>query len=67
MAYIPDEARSDAAVVALACDQVVMGPDAVLGGPGDDELSADEIDRRSARRSASEPRPSRAPGRCRRR
>ena len=43
VAYIPSEARSDAAVVALACDQVVMGPDAVLGGSGAYEFSALEI------------------------
>jgi len=43
VAYIPDKARGDAAMVALACDQIVMGPDAVLGGPGDYVMSADEI------------------------
>ena len=43
VAYIPREARADAALVALACDQVVMRPQAVLGGPGAYELSADEI------------------------
>ncbi|MCX7427568.1 MAG: hypothetical protein NTW96_18305 [Planctomycetia bacterium] len=44
VAYVPSEARSDAAVVALACDQVVMGPDAVLGGPGAHELSDIEVE-----------------------
>lgn len=44
VAYIPREARSDAAIVALACDQVVMHPQAVLGGPGAYELSADEVE-----------------------
>lgn len=34
VAYIPDEARSDAAIVALACDLIVMHPDARLGGSG---------------------------------
>ncbi|MEX0712504.1 MAG: NfeD family protein [Pirellulales bacterium] len=34
VAYIPSEARADAAFVALACDQIVMHPRAVLGGPG---------------------------------
>ena len=43
VAYIPNEARSDAALVALACDQVVMHPRAVLGGSGAHQLSADEI------------------------
>jgi membrane-bound serine protease (ClpP class) len=43
VAYIPSEARSDAAVVALACDQIVMAPNAVLGGSGAYEFSALEI------------------------
>lgn len=34
VAYIAREARGDAVLVALACDQVVMREDAVLGGPG---------------------------------
>jgi len=34
VAYIPDQALADAALVALACDQVVMGPRALLGGEG---------------------------------
>ncbi|NLE38378.1 MAG: hypothetical protein GX621_10175, partial [Pirellulaceae bacterium] len=44
VAYIPYEARSDAALIALACDQVVMRPDAVLGGPGSVNPTRDEID-----------------------
>ncbi len=32
VAYIPERARSDAALVALACHQTVMRPDAELGG-----------------------------------
>ena len=43
VAYVPNEARSDAAVIALACDQLVVHPGAVLGGPGAYEPSADEI------------------------
>lgn len=35
VAYIPAQARSDAALVAMACNQVVMRPHAVLGGEGD--------------------------------
>ena len=34
VAYVPKEARSDAAIVALACDQLVVYPNAVLGGSG---------------------------------
>lgn len=34
VAYIPSEARGDAAFIALACDQIVMRPRAVLGGSG---------------------------------
>lgn len=44
VAYIPNQARCDAALIALACDQVVMHPRAVLGGEGDYVFSSpDEI------------------------
>ena len=43
VAYIPKEARCDAALMALACDQVVMHPKAVLGGEGDYTFSPAEI------------------------
>jgi len=35
VAYVPRQARGDAALVALACDELVMHPDAVIGGEGD--------------------------------
>lgn len=44
VAYVPNEARSDAAIVALACDHLVMHPQAVLGGSGAYELSKEEIE-----------------------
>jgi membrane-bound ClpP family serine protease len=34
VAYVESEARADAALIALACDQVVLNESAVLGGPG---------------------------------
>jgi len=34
VAWVPTEARGDAALVALACDELVMQPTAVLGGEG---------------------------------
>jgi membrane-bound serine protease (ClpP class) len=34
VAWVPNEARGDAALVALACDELVMKPTAVLGGEG---------------------------------
>lgn len=34
VAYVPREARGDAALVALACDELVMHPTATLGGEG---------------------------------
>lgn len=43
VAYVPREARADAAIIALACDQLVMHPRAVLGGSGAYEPSADEV------------------------
>ncbi len=44
VAYIPHEARADAALIAMACDQVVMQPKAVLGGPGRLEIPKDVIE-----------------------
>ncbi|HZZ28714.1 MAG TPA: NfeD family protein [Pirellulales bacterium] len=41
VAYVPHRARGDAALIALACDQLVMGPNAKLGGEGADVLKAD--------------------------
>jgi membrane-bound ClpP family serine protease len=43
VAYIPSEARSDAALVAMACDQVVVHANTTLGGAGAYELSRDDI------------------------
>jgi membrane-bound ClpP family serine protease len=34
VAYVPDQARGDAALVALACDEMVARPAAVIGGGG---------------------------------
>ena len=34
VAFVRAEARSDASLIALACDEMVVGHDAVLGGPG---------------------------------
>ncbi|MBM4010985.1 MAG: hypothetical protein FJ286_06340 [Planctomycetes bacterium] len=34
VAFVPEQARGDAALVALACDELVVRPAAVLGGPG---------------------------------
>ncbi len=45
VAYIPNEARADAALVALACDQIIMHPRAILGGPGLYQMTPDEIRR----------------------
>ncbi len=39
VAYVPRQARGDAALVAMACDELVMHPDAVLGGEGDAAIS----------------------------
>jgi membrane-bound ClpP family serine protease len=34
VAYIENQAAGDAAIIALACDEILMRPDAVLGGDG---------------------------------
>lgn len=43
VAYIPTEARADAALIAMACDQVVLQPGAILGGSGEYAFETDEI------------------------
>jgi membrane-bound ClpP family serine protease len=44
VAYIDNQALADAALIALGCDQIVMNPRAVLGGPGAYQMkSPDEI------------------------
>jgi membrane-bound ClpP family serine protease len=43
VAYVPAEARADAALVAMACDQLVMGPDATLGGSVAADISPEEV------------------------
>lgn len=48
VAYVPEQARADAALIALACDDVLVGPEAILGGPGAYELSAAEIEQTTA-------------------
>lgn len=51
VAYIPSEARGDAAFIALACDQIVMRNRAVLGGSGAAELS--DAERETTARSVA--------------
>jgi membrane-bound ClpP family serine protease len=43
VAYIPYHARSDAALIAIACDEVVLGHGAVLGGDGARVFSPEQI------------------------
>lgn len=43
VAYIPHEARGDAAYIALACDHLVMHPRAILGGYGAYQISEDDV------------------------
>ena len=43
VAYVPSEALADAALIAMACDQLVMNPDAILGGSGAPDLSPEDI------------------------
>lgn len=43
VAYITKEARGDAAILAMACDEVVMFPDANLGGDGAFELAPADV------------------------
>ncbi|GHT11050.1 nodulation protein NfeD [Planctomycetales bacterium] len=43
VSYVPYQARSDAAVVAAACDEVVLGYGSVLGGDGARVFTNDQI------------------------
>ncbi len=43
VAYVPHQARSGVALVALACDETAIGPEAVFGGDGSKEYTPDEI------------------------
>ncbi len=42
VAYVPEKARADAALIALACNEIAMLSGATLGGEGDYIFSADE-------------------------
>ncbi|MCL2743190.1 MAG: hypothetical protein FWE67_04995 [Planctomycetaceae bacterium] len=44
VAYIPYQARSDSALIAAACDEIVLGNNAVLGGDGAVVFSKKRID-----------------------
>jgi membrane-bound ClpP family serine protease len=44
VAYVPTKARADAALVAMAADQLVMNHDAVLGGEGDAQFSSEDLE-----------------------
>ena len=43
VAYVPHQARSGVTLVALACDETAIGPDAVFGGDGSKEYADDEV------------------------
>ncbi len=43
VAYIPKEARGDAALIAFGCDEVVVHPHTYLGGQGSSTFNAAEI------------------------
>jgi membrane-bound serine protease (ClpP class) len=43
VAYVPAEARADAALIAMACDDLVMHPGALLGGAGASSADGREV------------------------
>ncbi|MHB8902611.1 MAG: NfeD family protein, partial [Thermoguttaceae bacterium] len=43
VAYVPTMARADAALIALACDELVMAPRALLGGQWEPPLSEEQV------------------------
>jgi membrane-bound ClpP family serine protease len=44
VAYVPQQARSDAALVAIACDHLVVTEGAIIGGPGEANLDPSQRD-----------------------
>lgn len=44
VAYVSSQARADAALVALACDEVVMKEGATIGGPGEYQIPPGEME-----------------------
>jgi len=44
VAYVPSKARADAALVALACQHVLIHPQAELGGSGEQPFSKEQIE-----------------------
>lgn len=44
VAYVPSEARSDAALIALAADLLMVGEHAVLGGPGHQRIGPQALE-----------------------
>ncbi|MEK6237656.1 MAG: hypothetical protein N2C14_23355, partial [Planctomycetales bacterium] len=43
VAYVSGDARGDAAIIVLACDRVVISPNAVLGGSGHQAMNAEMV------------------------
>jgi membrane-bound serine protease (ClpP class) len=43
IAWVDGLARGDAALVALACDQIYVTPLAIMGGPGEASIGADDV------------------------
>lgn len=64
VAYIPKEARGDAAFIALACDHIVMHRQAVLGGSGAEQIAPDAIPPTVRALEDIAQRKSRSPGLC---
>lgn len=43
VAYIPNQARSDAAIIALGCQEIILGPETLFGGNGATFFSTEQI------------------------
>ena len=43
VAFIPERASGATAIIALGCDQLIMGPDAVLGGPSTPSINQEQL------------------------
>ncbi len=61
VAYVPRRAQGDAALIAMACGDVVVGPSAILGGRGDFAPDPEEVESmRTTLRQVIAPRASRS-------
>ncbi len=43
LAWVDGEARGDAAIIAVACDSLLVKPGSIIGGPGEATIDAEQV------------------------